>query len=197
MSRKNPATRIASLTLATLLFFTTAVSAAPGTINATDVKFRKSPNTSAEILDVLDKNTPLEVTGREGDWVSVEKGGTSGYVYATYVTVPETASSETASPDTAAPAADAATTVSRAATELTGIVNAPTSNSAAVPTPPSTFSACSIKTRRLLSSKSWKAGSRSALMAWKAIFTTSMSLSPRLPPIPKTACKSCMSTPIR
>jgi cell wall-associated NlpC family hydrolase len=124
MSRKHPATRIASLTLATLLFFTTAVSAAPGTINATDVKFRKAPNTSAEILDVLDKNTPLEVTGREGDWVSVEKGGTSGYVYATYVTVPETASSETAALDNAASTNDAAATVSRAATELTGFVNA-------------------------------------------------------------------------
>ena len=122
MSRKHPATRIASLTIATLMLFTTAVTAAPGTINATDVKFRKAPDTGAEILDVLDKDTSLEVTGREGDWVAVDKDGVKGYVYATYVTVPENTGTETSTANKAD--TDDGSTVSRASAELTGIVNA-------------------------------------------------------------------------
>lgn len=89
MSRKHPAARIASLTLATLLLFTTAVSAATGSINATDVKLRKGPDTSADILEVLDKDTPLEVLSKEGDWYEVSRNQINGYVFAQYVTVAE------------------------------------------------------------------------------------------------------------
>lgn len=110
MAHRHPATRIASLTLATLLFCTTAVSAATGTINATNVKFRSAPDTGADILDVLDKNTALEVLGTEGDWLQVKKDERSGYVYGTYVTVNDTPASE--SPATQQTA------------ETTGIVNA-------------------------------------------------------------------------
>ena len=90
MSRKHPATRIASLTLSTLLVFTTAVSAAPATINATDVKLRENPTTSAKILDVLDKDTALNVLGTQGDWVQVKQGEVSGYVFSRYVTLTDT-----------------------------------------------------------------------------------------------------------
>jgi cell wall-associated NlpC family hydrolase len=89
MSRKHPVTRIASLTLATLLLFTTAVSAATGSINATDVKFRKAPDTSADILEVLQKDTPIEVISKEGDWYEVSRNQVNGYVYAQFVTVAE------------------------------------------------------------------------------------------------------------
>ena len=90
MSRKHPATRIASLTLSTLLALTTAVSAATGTINATDVKLRDNPTTSAKILDVLDKDTALNVLGTQGDWVEVKQGDVSGYVFGRYVTLTDT-----------------------------------------------------------------------------------------------------------
>ncbi len=115
MSHRHPATRIASLTLATLLFCTTAVSAATGTINATNVKFRSAPNTSADILGVLDKDTALEVLGKEGDWVQVKKDDRSGYVYGTYVTTTDTSASEAPASEAPAP---------QQPEETTGVVNA-------------------------------------------------------------------------
>ncbi len=92
MSRRHPSMRIALLTLTLLLVSATVASAATGHINATNVRFRQGPSTSTEIIRLLDKDTRLEVLNKQGDWVAVKIGETSGFVYAIYVTNdPETA----------------------------------------------------------------------------------------------------------
>lgn len=56
-----------------------------GTINATDVSFRKGPSTSSGRIRFLDRGTELTITGKTGDWYSVTIGSQDGYVYARYV----------------------------------------------------------------------------------------------------------------
>lgn len=87
MSLSRPAARIALLTLALSVFFTTAAAAATGSVNAVNVKFRQLPDTSSGIIELLDRNTSLEIVKTEGDWYQVRKGDVTGYVFAQYVTV--------------------------------------------------------------------------------------------------------------
>ena len=130
MTRKHPATRIASLTLITVLMLTTAVSAASGTINATDVKLREEPTTDARTLDVLDKDTVLHVMGVQGDWVQVTKGDFRGYVFGRYVTITDEQSPATAPTDAArttdgaTPATASSPAQAAVSTSILGTVNA-------------------------------------------------------------------------
>mgnify|MGYP001806374338 CR=1 FL=1 len=87
MSFPRPAARIALLTLALTVFFTTAAAAATGSVNAADVKFRQLPDTSSDIIELLGKDTPLDLIKTEGDWYQVPKGDVTGDVFAQYVTI--------------------------------------------------------------------------------------------------------------
>jgi len=64
------------------------VSTANGTaghIRGDYVYFRSGPDTTYAIYDSLDNGAALTITGRSGDWIAVTIGGTSGYVYSSYV----------------------------------------------------------------------------------------------------------------
>ena len=87
MPRRHPAARIALLTLVIVALLTTAASAATGTVNASDVKFRRQADTSSEIIDLLSKGTSLTIVKKTGDWYQVRMGDIRGFVYAKYLTV--------------------------------------------------------------------------------------------------------------
>lgn len=57
-----------------------------GSVNASDVKLRKSPNTAASVLTVLKKSTALTVYQLKDNWLYVSAGGKKGYVRSDYVT---------------------------------------------------------------------------------------------------------------
>ena len=57
----------------------------PGHISGSYVYFRTGPDTTYAIYDSLDNGTKLTITGRSGNWIAVTIGGTSGYVYSSYV----------------------------------------------------------------------------------------------------------------
>lgn len=115
MHRHRPITRVALATLALLIFLTHPAAAATGLVNAVNVRFRSVPNTSSSgtILKLLAKGTALELVAREQDWYQVKLDGTTGYVYALYVTVqpdPAPKPEPVAAPDPAPATAVAAVT---------------------------------------------------------------------------------------
>ena len=81
-----------------------------GTISGTGVRLRSGAGTSYSILGSYDTGTSVTVTGESGDWYRVSIGGTSGYVYKSYLKLGESAGSSsgdysvTAMSDTAASA---------------------------------------------------------------------------------------------
>lgn len=75
-----------------------------GIINASSVRLRKSASTSSAILDVLSKNSKITVYEKNGSWYKVSYNGTTGYVYASYVTVGS--SSNDSNSDTSSDAKD-------------------------------------------------------------------------------------------
>lgn len=85
MFRRQVAARIAALTLAIIVFSTTAASAAAGTINASDVKFRTGPDTSFDIIRVLQKDTPVVLLQSMDTWQKVQIDGVEGYVFGTFI----------------------------------------------------------------------------------------------------------------
>jgi stage II sporulation protein D len=56
-----------------------------GTVNNSDVCFRKGPGTSYGYYSFLSKGTVLTITGEDGDWYAVKVGSQAGYIYAKYV----------------------------------------------------------------------------------------------------------------
>ena len=63
-----------------------------GKLNAGGVNFRTGPGTSYKSLGKLNKDTTVTVLGKSGDWykVTVNSSGTTGYVFAKYVTIVST-----------------------------------------------------------------------------------------------------------
>ncbi|WP_174919140.1 C40 family peptidase [Peptacetobacter hominis] len=53
---------------------------------ASTLNLRAADNTSAEVIEELDKGSALTVVKKEGDWLQVRNRGTEGYVHADYVT---------------------------------------------------------------------------------------------------------------
>ena len=72
-----------------MLLCTASSYATTGIVNTETLKLRKEPSTNSQILDLLDYNEKLEITGEEGDWYSVVHEGTSGYVSKQYMRVEE------------------------------------------------------------------------------------------------------------
>lgn len=58
----------------------TPSSTGVGIISKADVNVRTQPNTSSQIVTVLDKGTRISVTGQSGDWYKVSINGKTGYV---------------------------------------------------------------------------------------------------------------------
>ncbi len=78
-----------------MLLCTASSYATTGIVNTETLKLRKGPSTSSEILDLLDYNEELEITGEEGDWYSVVHEGTAGYVSKQYMRVEEKEDTQT------------------------------------------------------------------------------------------------------
>ena len=78
-----------------ILLWTASSYATTGIVNTETLKLRKGPSTSSEILDLLDYNEKLEITGEEGDWYSVVHEGTAGYVSKQYMKVEEEEETQT------------------------------------------------------------------------------------------------------
>lgn len=144
MPKRHPAARIALLTLVCVALLTTAASAATGTINATDVKFRRQADTSSEIIDLLGKGTRLEIVKKTGDWYQVRMGDVRGYVFSKYLTVK----------------ADAVTTAGTAAAAATPV--AATVPAAAPESPSATAAATTAETAAAASSAATPAASPAA-----------------------------------
>jgi uncharacterized protein YgiM (DUF1202 family) len=58
-----------------------------GVITGDTVNFRSSPDTSAKILDQLNKGTKVSILGSEGDWYKVSYNDASGWINDQYLTV--------------------------------------------------------------------------------------------------------------
>jgi len=60
-----------------------------GKINAIGVNFRTGPGTSYKNIGQLGKDTAVTVLGKSGDWykIMVNSTGTTGYVFAKYITI--------------------------------------------------------------------------------------------------------------
>ena len=88
MRHRSKLLRLPLATLAISLLLIQTVSAATGSINAVDVRFRSTPGTTSAgtILKLLAKGTSVEILKTEGDWYQVSLNGTNGYVYSKYVT---------------------------------------------------------------------------------------------------------------
>ena len=54
-------------------------------ISGTSVNFRKAPNTSAEIIAELTRNTKLNVIEKDDGWYEVEYNGQKGFVSTTFI----------------------------------------------------------------------------------------------------------------
>ena len=78
-----------------ILLWTASSYATTGIVNTDTLKLRKEPSTSSEILDLLDYNEKIEITGEEGDWYSVVHEGTAGYVSKQYMKVEEEEETQT------------------------------------------------------------------------------------------------------
>ena len=78
-----------------ILLCTASSYATTGIVNTETLKLRKGPSTSSEILDLLDYNEKLEITGEEGDWYRVVHEGTTGYVSKQYMKVEEAEEKQT------------------------------------------------------------------------------------------------------
>lgn len=51
-----------------------------GVVNGSDVRIRKEPSTSSDILGLCGKYTAVQVLGSEGDWYKVQHGNITGYI---------------------------------------------------------------------------------------------------------------------
>lgn len=57
-----------------------------GTVNVSEVNFRKEMSTSSSVLAVLPKNTKISVLDNTDEyWIKAEANGSTGYIYRTYV----------------------------------------------------------------------------------------------------------------
>ncbi len=70
-----------------------------GYINGDYVRFRTGPSTSHSIIDSYNRGTELTITGVSGDWTACTINGVDGFVYSSYVTEKDTASSEPLPPE--------------------------------------------------------------------------------------------------
>ena len=66
----------------------------PAYINANYVRFRKGPGSNYPILETYSAGTVIGVTGIYMDWAACYIDGTFGFVYANYVTIPQTPAPE-------------------------------------------------------------------------------------------------------
>ncbi len=62
-----------------------------GYINAMYVRFRSGPGTGYSVLGEYKSGTKLTITGSSGDWTQVNINGKDGYVYSSYISVEEPA----------------------------------------------------------------------------------------------------------
>lgn len=58
-----------------------------GTVQGGSLHMRKSPNSSADIIETLKKGTELTILENDGTWCKVQKGKRSGYVMAQYLSI--------------------------------------------------------------------------------------------------------------
>ena len=72
-----------------LILWTSSSYATTGIVNTDTLKLRKEPSTSSAVLDLLNYNEKIEVTGEEGDWYKVVHDNVTGYVSKQYLTVEE------------------------------------------------------------------------------------------------------------
>lgn len=64
---------------------TEAVEPKTGYVCGNNVRFRKGPSTSTEIIGEFYYGNAVTINGKNGDWYSVNANGKDGYVYAQYV----------------------------------------------------------------------------------------------------------------
>ncbi len=84
----------AALTAAMLLFTSSATFASAGTITASTLNVRETPN--GTVIGQLSHSDTVNVLGYENGWCRIQYGDTTGYVYGDYVNV----TSEEATPPT-------------------------------------------------------------------------------------------------
>lgn len=79
--------QFAAVAVAALLVVSPTANALMGTVNANDVNFRENASTDAEIMEKLEKNTPVTIEAFDGEWVMVSIEDQNGYIHSDYVSV--------------------------------------------------------------------------------------------------------------
>ncbi len=97
----------AALTAAMLFFTTTTALAAQGTVTASSLNVRQSPNST--VIGRLAYGETVTVLGAENGWYRIQYGDGIGYVFGDYVTATEAAPAESV-PAEAMPAEETAPT---------------------------------------------------------------------------------------
>ncbi|MBQ8953517.1 MAG: SH3 domain-containing protein, partial [Clostridia bacterium] len=110
----------AALALALALAPASASAASVCTVNVSRLNVRSQPSTNSKIVTVVRQGTQLPLIENAGGWLKVEVNGSTGYVFAEYATVSNTASDS--APSSAASQPASAQTVTTAGAQQTGVV---------------------------------------------------------------------------
>ena len=78
--------------LTALLLTVSAFAAEIGTVNADALRLRSEPSTSSPTLAYLNTGTQVEILESQGEWYKVSYNGSTGYLFASYVSSAASAS---------------------------------------------------------------------------------------------------------
>ncbi len=89
---------LAALTAALLTVTAFAGELEMGLVNADALRLRSEPSTNSSTITYLSSGTQVEILEDAGDWYHVSVNGTTGYVYASYITFKSSTSVTAAAP---------------------------------------------------------------------------------------------------
>ena len=75
--------------LTAALLTAAAFAAESGTVNTDALRFRSEPSTTAPTLAYLNTGAQVEILEDLGDWYKVSHNGSTGYLFASYVSSSE------------------------------------------------------------------------------------------------------------
>ena len=77
--------------LLVLVFALTVFAAQTGKVTADAIRIRKQPNTTSDILEVVDKDEKVTIVEDKGEWVKVSYKDVEGYCMKKYLKISGTA----------------------------------------------------------------------------------------------------------
>ena len=80
---------IIGLFIILMIIFTIPNYATTATVTTDTLNLRKEASTTSSVLELLNKNTTVEVISQDGDWCKVQHGNNVGYVNKQYIKIEE------------------------------------------------------------------------------------------------------------